>query len=97
VDGELAAALRSDPDYELRARRPAAVRGYQHLRSWSLRPRALQADAAYTGILYTSSRAFPRSRKNPGPLIRALDTWLKAGPPAAPLIEDWLPGPSTPG
>jgi len=59
--------------------------------------RALQADAAHTGILYTSSRAFPRSRKNPGPLIRALDTWLKAGPPAAPLIEDWLPGPSTPG
>lgn len=39
VDAELAAALRSDPDYELRPRRRAAVRGYQHLRSWSLRPR----------------------------------------------------------
>jgi len=39
VDGELAAALRSDPDCEVRARRRAAVRGYQHLRSWSLRPR----------------------------------------------------------
>jgi adenylate cyclase len=39
VDRELAAALRQDQSYELRARRPAAVRGYHHLRSWSLRPR----------------------------------------------------------
>ena len=39
VDAELAAALRSHPGYELRARRPAAVRGYHHLRSWSLRRR----------------------------------------------------------
>ena len=39
VDAELAAGLRSDRNYELRARRPAAVRGYHHLRSWSLRPR----------------------------------------------------------
>jgi Domain of unknown function (DUF5615) len=52
--------------------------------------RALQADAATTGILYTSSRAFPRSRKNPGPLIQALHAWLKVGPPTAPLTEDWL-------
>lgn len=53
--------------------------------------RALQADTAATGILYTSSRAFPRSRKNPGPLIQAVDAWLRAGPPAGPLIQDWLP------
>ncbi len=39
VDRELAAALRHDKSYELRARRPTAVRGYAHLRSWSLRPR----------------------------------------------------------
>jgi adenylate cyclase len=39
VDRELAAALRGDKAYELRARRPTAVRGYAHLRSWSLRPR----------------------------------------------------------
>ncbi len=39
VDKELAAELRQDRNYELRARRPAAVRGYSHLRSWSLRPR----------------------------------------------------------
>jgi hypothetical protein len=55
--------------------------------------RALQADTAMTGILYTSSRTFPRSRKNPGPLIEALDAWLRAGRPAAPLTEDWLPRP----
>lgn len=39
VDRELAAALRQHRNYELRARRPAAVRGYHHLRSWSLRRR----------------------------------------------------------
>lgn len=55
--------------------------------------RALQADSAVTGILCTSNRAFPRSRKNPGPLIQALDAWLRTGPPERPLTEDWLPGP----
>lgn len=40
VDAGLAAALRPDRNYELRARRPVAVRGYHHLRSWTLRPRA---------------------------------------------------------
>ena len=39
VDRELAAALRQDRRYELRARRPIAVRGYHHLRSWSLQSR----------------------------------------------------------
>ncbi len=39
VDAELAAALRADGHYRLQARRPAAVRGYHHLRSWALRPR----------------------------------------------------------
>ena len=38
--------------------------------------RALQAGTAITGILYTSSRAFPRSRKNPGPLIQAIHAWM---------------------
>lgn len=37
VDKELADALRVHEDYTLRARRPTAVRGYHHLRSWSLR------------------------------------------------------------
>ena len=37
VDAELATALRADGGYRLRPRRPAAVRGYHHLRSWALR------------------------------------------------------------
>jgi predicted nuclease of predicted toxin-antitoxin system len=52
--------------------------------------RALQSERPTTGILYTSSRAFPRSRKNPGPLIQALHAWLRTGPPDVPLTEDWL-------
>jgi adenylate cyclase len=43
VDRELAAALRRDKRYELRARRPTAVRGYHHLRSWALRPSETRA------------------------------------------------------
>jgi predicted nuclease of predicted toxin-antitoxin system len=58
--------------------------------------RATQADAAVTGLLCTSSRSFPRSRRNPGPLIQALHTWLLNGPPEAPLTEDWLRGPDAP-
>jgi hypothetical protein len=52
--------------------------------------KALQAEVPASGVLFTSSRAFPRSRKNPGPLIQALDAWLRAGPPPFPLTEDWL-------
>ena len=57
--------------------------------------RALQADAITTGIIYTSNRSFPRSRKNPGPLIKALHAWILNGPPEAPLTEDWLLGPES--
>ena len=57
--------------------------------------RALQADSAVAGILCTSNRAFPRTRKNPGPLIQALDAWLRTGPPERPLSEDWLRGPGS--
>jgi len=57
--------------------------------------RALQAGGTTTGLLFTSSRAFPRSRKTPGPLIHALHAWLLAGPPAPPLTEDWLLGSAT--
>ena len=39
-------------------------------------------------LLFTSSRLFPRSRRNPGPLITALDKWLRAGPATRP-DEDW--------
>jgi adenylate cyclase len=37
VDKELADALAENDAYVLRSRRPTAVRGYHHLRSWSLR------------------------------------------------------------
>ena len=57
--------------------------------------RALQAGGIAAGLLFTSSRVFPRSRKNPGPLIDALHAWLLAGPPAPPLTEGWLPGPES--
>jgi predicted nuclease of predicted toxin-antitoxin system len=57
--------------------------------------RALQTETATVGILYTSSRAFPRSRKNPGPLIQAIHAWMLNGPPEAPLTEDWLLNPES--
>lgn len=50
---------------------------------------------AKAGVLFTSSRSFQRSRKNPGPLINALDRWLAAGPPDAPIVEDWLAAPES--
>ena len=61
---------------------------------WPILLRALQSDTATTGILYTSSRAFPHSRKNPGPLIQAIHSWMLNGPPEAPLTEDWLLNPA---
>jgi predicted nuclease of predicted toxin-antitoxin system len=54
---------------------------------------SLQAGTPAVGLLFTSSRAFPRSRKNPGPLIQAIHTWLTAGTPPPPLTEDWLAHP----
>ena len=41
-------------------------------------------------LLFTSSRAFPRSRRDPGPLIRALDAWLRRTDPDALPAEAWL-------
>jgi hypothetical protein len=55
--------------------------------------RMLQAGSVTTGLLFTTSRAFPRSRNNPGPLIKALDAWLRTGPPQSPLTENWLLNP----
>lgn len=42
------------------------------------------------GLLFTSSRTFPRSRANPAPLIDAIHQWLSTGPPTPPIVEDWL-------
>lgn len=52
--------------------------------------RTLQTGGAAAGLLFTSSRTFPRSRHKVSPLIEAIDAWLAKGPPAPPLTEDWL-------
>ena len=54
--------------------------------------RALQAGSPIVGLLFTTSRAFPRSRKNPGPLIEALHAWLLARPnPRLPKTGSSIP------
>lgn len=50
---------------------------------------AQESGAGCPGLLFTSSRSFPRSRRNPGPLIDALDSWLGKVEAVAP-DEDWL-------
>jgi predicted nuclease of predicted toxin-antitoxin system len=54
--------------------------------------RVLSAGSPGCGLLFTSSRAFPRSRKNPRPLINVLHAWLTDGPPAPLVTESWLLG-----
>ena len=51
--------------------------------------RAEESGQHPTPLLFTSSRTFPRSRRNPGPLIDALAAWLDAAGPKQPA-EDWL-------
>jgi hypothetical protein len=41
-------------------------------------------------LLFTSSRTFPRTQRNPGPMIDALDTWLRAAKASEPPMADWL-------
>lgn len=38
--------------------------------------------------LFTSARRFPRSRRNPGPLLKALRGWLEQDAPHP--VETWL-------
>jgi hypothetical protein len=59
--------------------------------------RALQAGGTMTGLLFTSSRALPRSRRNPWPLIQALHAGLSGGLPVPPLNQDWLVWSDAPG
>jgi predicted nuclease of predicted toxin-antitoxin system len=89
--------LRSKSDEEIFAWANAEKRWLLTENVKDFRPimlRALPAGPPGCGLLFTSSRAFPRSRKNPGPLIRALHAWLTAGPPAPPVTESWLLGAS---
>jgi hypothetical protein len=39
-------------------------------------------------VLFTSSRRFPRSRRNPGPLLEALHNWLSIS--VEHPVESWL-------
>lgn len=52
--------------------------------------RAEESGQPPTALLYTSSRTFPRSRRNPGPIIDALDAWLHDATTHVRPIEDWL-------
>ncbi len=88
-----AVARRSEVDH-LAHRRGIFVPGHDDGAGLDLMLRALQAGPPGRGLLFTSGRAFPRSRKNPGSLIRAVHAWLTAGPPAPPVTESWLLGPS---
>lgn len=60
--------------------------------------RPIVADGHGPGVLFTSSRQFPRRRRNLGPLVDALDRWLTATPIAPRPVEDWLlaDGPPSP-
>ena len=87
--------LRSKSDEEIFAWGSAEKRWLLTENVKDFRPimlRALQARPPGCGLLFTSSRAFPRSRKNPGPLIKTLHAWLTAGPPGPPVTESWLLG-----
>lgn len=52
--------------------------------------RAEESGQATAGVLFTSSRSFPRSRRNPGPLIKALTQWLRDPAALERPVEDWL-------
>jgi len=85
--------LRSKSDEEILAWASTQTRWLLTENVKDFRPimlRALQAGPLGCGLLFTSSRAFPRSRKHSGSLIRALDAWLTAGPPTPPVTESWL-------
>ena len=56
-------------------------------------PLAREADEsrrATASLRFTSSRTFPRIRRNPRPIIEALEVWLQAVGSNQPPVEDWL-------
>lgn len=57
------------------------------------RPLLAQAqgsDGPCAQLLLTSSRTFPRSRRNPGPLLEAVRSWLVDSAASESPTEDWL-------
>lgn len=55
-----------------------------------LHRRAEEAGQPAAPMLFTSSRTFRRSRHNPGPLVNALDAWLRSPDVVQRPAEDWL-------
>lgn len=87
------AALRAMPDEELFAfasqhDRRIVTENVKDFRRLLLR--ADESGKVAAAVLFTSSRTFPRSRRNPEPLIDALDAWLDAPDAADRPAEDWL-------
>jgi hypothetical protein len=85
--------LRALTDEELM--RWAAERGFrivtENVKDFApLLRRAEETGQPGAALLFTSSRTFPRSRRNLGPLIDALDAWLAAPDVADRPSEDWL-------
>lgn len=58
------------------------------------RPLARQ-ETAGPGLLFTSARTFPRSRRSSGLLIGAIDAWLRTSDAGLRVPEVWLQRPST--
>jgi hypothetical protein len=52
--------------------------------------RAEQSGRQIGGLLFTSSRSFPRSRRDPGPTVSALVGWLEQPDVLQRPVEDWL-------
>jgi hypothetical protein len=52
--------------------------------------RAEESALRRTALLYTTSRTFPRSRRDPGPLVAALGAWLCKPDVGTRPAEDWL-------
>lgn len=85
-------ALRVLPDEELFRWQPSAA-AHRDRESQGVRPllrRAEELGRAAAPVLFTSSRSFARSRRNPGGLIDTLDAWLCTAKSDQPLLEDWL-------
>ncbi len=52
--------------------------------------RLARQETSGPGLLFTSTRTFPRSRRYVGLLIGALDAWLRGSDAGLRLSEDWL-------
>lgn len=99
--GHQVRAVAADP--ELRAMTDSDLCGWAEEGGYTLvtgnvkdfRPLAAASEASGRAktppLLFTSSRSFPRSRRNPGILVLAFDAWLTNGPHAG--KEEWLQSP----